>query len=258
MQKLVSIMSIVVFASIVLAGNALADKEIRKTVNIPVDFSATVQATNCTASPGPQLSIQAEITPSGLDGDFIFKQPGQVSASEQVRVAQAIIPSNNPVTLPSQSVVGSLSDDPYMWLQLTDANGRALSSEIFLGRCSQGSFSPTTVLSLPVATDAVVTTSDCDSVSPLVSVVDGTAELSPINGKVIFRNGSDPMVDPAHSSETSIDLVLLPSGQVYTYPQQAVVAQISANPLISMQFREGAGQALGSEITLGRCLAISK
>jgi hypothetical protein len=52
-------------------------------------------------------------------------------------------------------------------------------------------------------------------------------------------------------------VVMLPAGQTYTFPQQIVQGQITANPLISLQLLDGSGQPISNEVQFGRCIALS-
>src|SRR5262245_17758121 len=209
MKKLVGFVSVGVVASLVLTGSAMAAKNVQKTINLPADFSAAIQTANCSALPGPQVTIQSELHVSGLKAETVFSNPKGEAGTERFVVEQTVIPDNSQVNVPSQTIVGAVSNDPYMWLQLTDAKGKVLTSEMFLGRCSQASFSPTVNLAVPVDVIAEVSSSDCASATgPVVSINDGTADLSAIHGKLIFRNTSDPNAGRGPSGEATIDLML--------------------------------------------------
>lgn len=254
MRKLVQLMSIVAVASAVLAGNALAAKQVQKVVEVPASFTATIQTTNCMAAPGPQVNVTSELVVAGLESQVIFSQPGGAQG-ERFVVEQEVVPENAPIPFPQQTVVGGLGNDPFLWLQLTDAQGRPLTSEIFLGRCSQGSFTPSAVLTVPLETSMELSSSACNvAPGPIVAVENGSADLSAINGKLVFRTTSDPR---GHRDEAVLDLVLLPAGQTYTIPQQDIQGQISANPQISVQFLEGGGEPVGNEIRFGRCSTLN-
>ena len=259
MKNFASFASIALAVLVVLTGNALAAKNVQRTVIVPAEFEATIQTTNCSASPGPKVDLSGLLVPSGLQAEIILSQPGvHVPAGERFVIEQALIPQNSQVTLPSQSIVGGLGDDPYVWLQLTDAKDRALTSELFLGRCSQGSFHPTVALTFPVDTFAELSSSSCDSpTGPSVSIIDGAAEIPTINGKLIFRSSSDPHIGAGAGGEVVVDLVMLPAGQTYPFPQQIMQGQISPDPQISLQWRDGSGQPISNEIQLGRCVALS-
>ena len=253
MRKFVQVMSIVAVASAVLAGNALAAKQVQKVVEVPANFTATIQTTNCMVAPGPQVSVVSELVVAGLESQVIFSQPG--AAGERFVVDQEVVPENAPIPFPQQSVVGGLTNNPFLWLQLTDAQGKALTSEIFLGQCSQGTFTPSAILTVPLDTSMELTSSACNvAPGPIVTIESATADLSAINGKLVFRSTSDPR--GPKSEEAVLDLVLLPAGQTYTIPMQELQGQISPNPHISVQFLEGGGEPVGNELRFGRCTTL--
>ncbi|HET9481279.1 MAG TPA: hypothetical protein VFP98_05935 [Candidatus Polarisedimenticolia bacterium] len=258
MRKFVSRASTVAVTLMSLTGYALAAKEVQKKVRIPAEFVASIQATGCSTSPGPQIAVQSELNPAGLKAEVIFTHPGgQGPTQETFLVEQVVIPGNTPIPLPPQSVVAGLGNNPYIWLQLTDANGRPMTSEIFLGQCSQAPFNQSVMLEIPVDTHVELAASDCGSAAGPLVAVDGTSELQAVNGKLIFRNTSTLQGGPRNAGEVNLDLVMLPAGQSYPFPQQAVQGQISPDPRISLQLRDGTGQPLGNEISFGRCVALS-
>ncbi len=123
--------------------------------------------------------------------------------------------------IPPQTVTGGLGDGPFLWLQLTDDNGRPLISEIFLGRCDRGSFTSSVDLAVSATALAVVTATECESVSrPSVSV-DAATALAGVNGKLLFRSSDLVGVPPARTDEAVVDLVMLPGGRTFEFPQQA-------------------------------------
>lgn len=257
MQKFVSLVSLAAVVLVGFTGNVLAAKQVEKTVSIPAQFAATIQATNCAGSPGPEVSVQSELIPVGLKAEIILSQPGrQLTPGERIVAEQEVIPQNAALPLPAQSIVAPLGNDPFMWLQLTDAMGRSLTSEIFLGRCSQGSFNPTATLVVPVDSHVELSSSACDSPTPAVTVADGSADITPVNGKLILRNTSDPRGGPVQTGEVKVDLALLPAGQTFPFSQETVQGAIS-DPHISLQLREGGGEPLGNEVRVGRCVALT-
>jgi len=256
MQRVKILAAAMVAILLITSGSALAADKVRKNYDQPAQLTATVQATNCSAVPGPQISLSGQITLAGLKTDVIFSNPGgSQNPIEPVVVEQVVVPQGQPVGIPGQSIVGSLGDNPFMWLQLTDHNGRALTSEIFLGRCDQAQFSPSATFVIPAEIIADVTATGCDSATPALAL-DGAAELSGINGRVIFRNASFPHPRGGVEQSTS-ELVMLPPGFAFELPQQAVLGGAGTNPLISLQLREGGGEEIGNQIRLGRCAALA-
>jgi hypothetical protein len=257
MTKLRGILAVLPGLLVLLAGPATAGDKIQQTFNVPAQFVANVQTTNCTAAPGPQVTLAGNLTVSPLNVGVIFSKMQNSSPQGSVEVAKMVVPANAPPTIaPEQSVVGVMSNNPYLWLQLTDDKGRALTSEIFLGRCDQGSFSPTINLMLPSSVTGSVAANSCtDTAGPIVTL-SGQVETGAIHGKVIFRNSSDIGVGALKPSEASIDVLLLASGPAFQLPQDPAQAGTGGNPIVSTQFRQSDGSAIGAEQNLGRCTSI--
>ena len=251
-MKLVKYVSLAAIVLAVVTGNLLAAKQVQKVVTIPAEYTATVQTSNCMAAQGPQVNISGDLNPAGLEAEIIFSQPGKV---DEFTSGQEVVPQNTPIPLTQQQVVGGLGDNPFLWLQLVDSKGRPMSSEIFLGQCSQGTFNASASLLVPLDTTAEITTDACATSRPEVQVINGSAEFSPINGRLILRSTTE--VHGGQKNEVTLDLVLLPTGQEYAFPQPIVQGQISANPQISLQFREGGGSPVGNQINFGRCSTLS-
>src|SRR5262245_28840661 len=55
-----------------MASDALASEQVRKTFTMPVQLSAAIQAIGCNNSPGPQITFQGEMSVAGLGIDMIF------------------------------------------------------------------------------------------------------------------------------------------------------------------------------------------
>lgn len=241
---------------LILSGEVNAAEKVRRNYDQPAQFSATIQATGCTAEPGPQFTANGELTLAGLKTSVIFSNPGgPQNPVEPVVIEQVVVPTGETVAIPAQSVVGGVGPNPIMWLQLTDHAGRPLTSEIFLGRCDQAQFTPTAMIVIPAEFFADASTTDCQSATPSLSL-DGATQLSGVNGKLILRSSSLPHPQGMVDKEV-VELVLVQPGQSFEIPQQAVVGGAGENPLISLQLRQGNGEPIGSEITLGRCAVIA-
>ncbi|HZE88304.1 MAG TPA: hypothetical protein VE404_02085, partial [Verrucomicrobiae bacterium] len=166
----------------VMCGSALAAQQIHKSLTLPAEFIATITAAGCNDVPGPQITLQTQqLNLPGLTADVIFSNMiGSQTPQDKVHVSRVVFPENQQVSVPAQSVVGALAQDPFMWLQLTDASGKPLTSEMFLGRCSQGQFSASAVFDLPVLADGDVTATDCTSASGPAVSLEGQATLQPV------------------------------------------------------------------------------
>jgi len=249
MRKKVILMAVLAASMLILVGHLQAADQVRKQFTIPATFAAMIETTACSASPGPQVTVQGTLTPVGLNAEVLFTN-GAPGHEEKTPVSQEVFPANQAIGIPQQSVVGPVTENPYIWLQLTDEKGKALTSEIFLGRCDQAQFNPTATIELPVSALAQVSASSCDSSAAVR--LDGQVEAQPISAKLIFRN-TNTAGRPSAIVESAVSLTLIPVAQTYPLPQQEFAGGATANPMISLQFRQDNGQAVGSEYRLGRC-----
>lgn len=246
-------LSLLAALPLALSVEAAPVKQVNQTFDLPATFAATIQTSACSTLPGPQVQLQGTLTPAPLDIDVIFSHvQGAPDPQASVAVSRDVVPQDAPVISPSQSVQSAMGGNPYLWLQLTDSKGRALTSEIFLGRCDEGTFSPTIELVVPSKALADVSATSCEVASGPVVGFDGQVEMSPLHANLIFRSSPTSPNKP----QAEIELVILPTGPAFQFPQTDVQAGVGGNPLISTQFRLEGGAAIGNENSLGRCKAI--
>ena len=184
-RSILSIVALLAAVLLVLTGEAAAKDRIQQTFDVPAQFAASIQTSGCTAAPGPQVTLAGSLAISPIDLDVIFSKP-QKSGDPQssVEVRKVVVPANAPPTAaPQQSVVGPMGGNPFLWIQLTDSKGRPLTSEVFLGRCDQGQFSPTIDLALRTEAIGQVSADSCDVSSGPVISLDGQLQTDAIHGR---------------------------------------------------------------------------
>ena len=255
-----STLALLVAVLLVLTGEAAANDRIQQSFAVPAQFTAMIQTTECNATPGPRVNLAGNLVISPVDLDVIFSHPQRSNDPQaSVEVRRAVVPPNAPPTAaPQQSIVGPMGNNPFLWLQLTDSKGRALTSEVFLGRCDQGQFSPTIDLALQAQATGEVTAGSCDASTGPVVMLNGQLEMESIHGKVIFRSSNEVGIGGPRPPEAAIDVLILASGPTFLLPQDSAQAGTGGNPLISTQYRLGNGTTIGVEEKLGRCSAIVK
>ncbi len=244
-----------------MAGDARAAEEVARKFQMPVQVDLSMTAARCSNAPGPQITMEGTMALGGLGVDLVFtnNEKGTHTYTDGVTVQETLVSAGQTMVLPKQPVLGGVGGNPFMWIQMTDENGRALTSEIFLGRCVQGAFRTSAELALPVVATAAVSASDCSNNPGPFITLDGALELSGLHGRMIFRNNDNPSGGPHRADEPmSIDTVLLQPGQAIRFPKQPVLGGVGGNPWISLQFTQGDGDAIGAEALLGRCVQLSK
>src|SRR5262249_48343075 len=133
---------LLVCSSLVGSGVLAAGTQVSRTFTIPVRLSAAVDASGCTNNPGPQITLQGEFALGGMSSEFIFRNNavGTHTYTSETKVNDVLVPAGQTITIPKQPVLGGVGGNPFIWIQLTDEQGRALTSEIYLGRCVQGHY----------------------------------------------------------------------------------------------------------------------
>ncbi len=212
------------------------------------DVDAAVLAANCGVS--PVVTLDGKITLSGLGLRLTFRnnEKGTHENVQEVTSDVVVVPNGQTIAIPSFSADGT-TKDPYVWVQLVDGNGNAVTGELLLGRCADGLANVATTA--PVVATAHVDVESCDNTGSSVSVT-GKVTLSGLTMRVIFRDSLDAKSSTVVTTQAS--LVVVPLDQAFTIPKQPSRGGVGGNPWIYAQFIDGSGNALGSQVLLGRCV----
>lgn len=254
--------SISVFAAaacaVMTAGGAGATG-VEADVPIPASLFATATVDGCENSPGPMITLSGELTLAGLNGRLIFRnnQRGTHQRTEDTTVDLVLLPEGETIEFPKQPSQEGVGGNPWISIQFFDGAWDPISDPILLGRCVQG-LSPA-LLDFDHFSHASVevTSGSCtNSGGPQISL-EGELTLGGINAKLLFDNNRNRRVH--HREEvTELALVILPAGDKITFPKQPPLGGVGGNPLIFFQFTDGDGNPLSPEISLGRCVQLSK
>jgi hypothetical protein len=256
MKKVVTLGIVAALSLAGAFGTAQAGNQIHRTFDLPAVLTATIEASACSVAPGPQINLQGDLAPAPLNVEVLFRQTGPEVPSEPIGVQKVVVPAGEHNATPPQSIVGSLGENPFMWLQILDEKGRALTSEVFLGRCEQGTFTVSPAFVIPATALAGVSATECASTSGPSVVFDGTTELSGLNARLIFRSNLPGAAPNGRIEQAITEIVIQPTRITYAFPTEAVIANTGGNPLVSTQFRMQDGSAVGPEIRLGRCASL--
>src|SRR2546427_2895368 len=226
-------------------------------LSMPTQMSLTESASSCDNSPGPYVTLSGELTLGGLGADLIFRNNAKGTHTDVVTTTVSIelIPPGGTVTIPKQPSQGGVGGNPFIWVQILDDHGNALTGEIFLGRCVQGLSDAAASFTLPATLDVTVTADGCTNNPGPYITVSGEMALSGLNARLIFRNNDNPVGGP-HEKDVlgHVDVVLIPAGTTITIPKQPVLGGVGGNPWISLVITDAAGNPLTGEIKLGRCV----
>lgn len=246
-------------AGLAMAVPALAQKEVTKTFVMPVHVQAAVNMSGCENSPGPQITLDGSVKLGGVTVQLTFRNnvKGTHTYTAEKSVDVVAVPAGGSLEIPKQPVLGGVGGNPFIWVQMVDGNGGALSGEIFLGRCVQGPFKIDASLPAQVVAAAEFAALDCsNNPGPYITVEGGMGFTKGIKARFIFRNNDNPVGGP-HQADRFADVSIIPAGMTLQFPKQPVLGGVGGNPWIYASFEQGDGTAIGKEVLLGRCVQLA-
>jgi len=94
---------------------------------------------DCDNSPGPQITLNGEISLGGLNARLYFTNnaKGTHLHEEATQVDLVILPAGQSIKFAKQPPRGGVGGNPRIYFQFTTPSGQALSGEFYLGRCVQ-------------------------------------------------------------------------------------------------------------------------
>jgi hypothetical protein len=230
-----------------------ADQQIATKYAMPVKVMGKVTTTGCLNSPGPEITLEGELLLGGMQVELIFQNntKGTHTTSVTYGTNVSLITLGDAITLPKQPVQGGVGGNPHIWIQFHNGEGKNLTKEMYLGRCVQGlEISPEFLCQIAALTDVVAM--DCSNNPGPVISVGSTITFSGLHARFIFRNN----MKGTHTAEDMRDVVLVVKGSEVTIPKSPAQGGAGGNPIISLQFQDGAGEAIGTPVKLGRCVQL--
>lgn len=222
-------------------------------VEVPAAQTVTVTEVSCAREDGAWVVTDGTLELSGVvvQLDFRNNQRGTHSAS-QVTTLHA---GRARLADPSRArAMVSPGEDAYVWMQLLDAQGEPLSEEIFLGSCGAATGTARTQAPVPGVARVTAATRNCTNTGPRVTV-SSALQLSGLRLRFTFRSESDPGGEVLGTYDTTAELVAVNEGREVSLPKQPAAGGVGGNPWIYVQVVDGAGQPLGEQLLLGRCIA---
>jgi hypothetical protein len=254
------LMGAAVAAVLAVPATSHADQQVAQTLDLPASLRATVTAMDCHNAPGPQVTLDGSIVLGGVGFDLIFRNNINKDvhvATEEVRADLTVVNAGDEIVIPKQPVLGGTGGNPFIWIQLIDNRGRAVTDEVYLGRCVQGLFQPNAAWSNAAFAVANVAVMDCtNNPGPYINVGGTIAMTAGLQARFIFRNNDNPVGGP-HSAMAVRDVALIATGMSRSIPKQPVYGGVGGNPWISAQFEDEAGNGIGNETLLGRCVQLA-
>ena len=257
-------MAVVGAMSFALAPAAHALQQVTSTVSEPMNLQASVSAFNCSNAPGPWINFEGAVTLAGLNVQLVFRNNINKDVHTLVEDVETVVGVTAGTTIripkqPSHPFAGGtgtgVGGNPWISIQIVDTNGHPLSGEVLLGRCVQGAFSPSVDFSASVVAQAIIETLDCtNNPGPFINV-SGSVSVSPgVRARFIFRNQST--AGAPHEAIAMAEVTLMSNGFSLSFPKQPVQGGVGGNPWISVRYADSAGQQIGPETLLGRCVQL--
>jgi hypothetical protein len=229
---------------------AQADVTVTKSTTMAAQGQINVNESDCLNNPGPWITLDGDIAFGGLGLRLIFQNnvKGTHTATVTFETNAVLLNLGESITIPKQPVLGGVGGNPHISIQFLHSSGEQIGDEIYLGRCVQGlTLSPDFLLDAVAAANLAV--GDCANHQGPWITISGGITLSGVDAKIIFRNN----FKGTHTAEEEATVSLIANGSTIQIPKQPVRGGAGGNPLISVQFLNGAGQPIGQPIKLGKC-----
>ena len=227
---------------------------------LPAAITGALTAEECSNNPGPRITLEGVTALGGVGVAMRFtnNMKGTHEAGAESNISVAMLPAGEAVSIPKQPVLGGTGGNPFMWIQFTDAAGRATSEEVYIGRCVQGErYGFTRATSTTAAAEARFAVQSCENSPGPYITLDGGMVVGGLGARIIFRNNDNPVGGP-HEGDVVREVTILGAGTGFTFPKQPVQGGVGGNPWIFAGFTDGASTAIGSQTLIGRCEQLSK
>ncbi|HEV8400536.1 MAG TPA: hypothetical protein VGQ18_11970 [Gemmatimonadales bacterium] len=245
------------------ANSAVVPTQVTRSFEMPVRAAVTTAVTGCDNSPGPYITVEGGLSLGGLGTRIMFtnNSKGTHNYTDEAHVDLTVVPAGETIAIPKQPVLGGVGGNPFIWVQLEDGNGRALTGEIYLGRCVQG-LTKNTGVDYAAAARALATIAvqDCENSPGPYITMDGDLYVNAgLDAVLIFQNNDNPVDGPHRATADNVVKVeLIPPGHDVRFAKQPSQGGVGGNPWIWFNFLDGTGVALEQPSLLGRCEQLSK
>ena len=103
------------------------------------ECNVQVTSGDCDNSGGPNITLSGELRLGGINAKLIFTNNARWThmREEPTQVSIVILPAGKSITFAKQPPQGGVGGNPRIYFQFTDASGKSLSDEFYIGRCVQ-------------------------------------------------------------------------------------------------------------------------
>src|SRR5438093_5894568 len=140
-----------------------------------------------------------------------------------------------------------------MYRRLCEIAGAATVVAMVAGSAS-GAASVSTTVTIPASVTASVTAAGCTNNPGPFITISGELALGGITARLTFQNNVKGT--HTHTEDVTTDVVIIPAGEKITFAKQPPQGGVGGNPLIYLQFTDGAGNPISDETFLGRCVQV--
>jgi len=240
---------------LITATTVRADQTVTAKFAMPVQVDGSVAFSDCENSPGPTITLSGNLILGGLSADVILMNnvKGTHTTVVTFKTNLVLVAAGGAIELPKQPVQGGTGGNPHIWIQFLDGSNKSLSDQLYLGRCVQGLGHVDPALLAQVLAALDVSPIGCENhPGPYIYLGGGLAFTSGLKARFIFQNADNSVGGP-HKATVVRDVDLIGAGTVLTIPKQPSRGGSGGNPIVSIQFRHGNGDAIGTPIVLGKC-----
>jgi len=217
--------------------------------------SLTATPSGCENNPGPYITLNGQLSLSGVTARIILSNNAKFthSASSDVSADVVLVPAGESIRIAKQPSRGGVGGNPWIYFQFTDCKGGTVGSPIKLGRCVQGLGNVNGNFPIPTAIAAALTGGCSNSPGPFITL-GGDLRMGGLCGQIILTNNAK--FTHAATEDVVVDVTLLEDGKVITFAKQPPLGGAGGNPHIYVQFLSGTGESLCSPIYIGRCVQL--
>ncbi|MFM7045056.1 MAG: hypothetical protein ACKOYG_05830 [Ilumatobacteraceae bacterium] len=223
--------------------------EMSAAVGIPARVELDVLDSSCDNT-GSTVEVSGSMSVLGQSVRIVLRNnvKGTHTATIVDELSVEVAPMDDGVEFPKQPVRGGVGGNPWISVQF-ESGGTVLTSPIIVGRCVQGaSMHVRRDLMLPTDMALFLTTLDCSNKGSSLSI-DASSGHAGLDAVLLFDNNINKVV---HRRRAAAEATVSLAGD-HTVRKGGRFEGAGGNPLVSAQFVDSEGAALGSETSLGRC-----
>lgn len=218
-------------------------------VGVPASVALDVVDSSCDNT-GSTVEVSGSMSVLGQSVRLVLRNnvKGTHTATIIDELKVEVVPMEDSIEFPKQPARGGVGGNPWISVQF-ESGGTALTAPIVIGRCVQGvTMSVRRDLLLPTDLSMLLKTLECSNKGSSLSLdmVSGDAGLDAV---LLFDNNINKVV---HRHKADAEATVSLAGE-HTVRKGGRVDAAGGNPLVSAQFVDSHGTALGEETPLGRC-----